>query len=206
MSSFTRRGSNKKRVVLSPEALEDRDVPAGNVTAFVSGGVLQITGDSADNRIWVMGLEDGKAIIAPLDNTTINGVQAPQILGGIAFAYNAQMGAGNDFLYYSNISGGRSLFAVMGDGDDGLAIDFAKNSGPNILSMGSGNDVITVGMGKLMGFTTFDLGPGKNRINIAATEFGGVAFRGSGTDSLGLLAVNFHSVPIMSGMGPSTRP
>ena len=53
MSSSRKRGSKSPRVVLSPEVLEDRTNPAGNVTAMNVGGVLHVWGDSADNRIWI---------------------------------------------------------------------------------------------------------------------------------------------------------
>src|SRR5262249_24027637 len=158
--------------------LEDRDVPAGNVSAFVSGGVLQAIGDSADNRVWIMNLGKGQAIVAPLDDTAINGVRAPVIVGGIAFAYNAQLGDGNDFLYITNAAGAMSLFVDMGNGHDGLALDYNTNTAQNVFRLGSGNDYVSVGMDQFLGATTFDLGQGDNRVNIAGSEFGAVSFVG----------------------------
>ena len=69
MSSSNRRGSKSPRIVLSPEQLEDRTNPAGNVTVIQEGGVLHIWGDSGNNRIWVAGAGNDTVILTPLDGT-----------------------------------------------------------------------------------------------------------------------------------------
>ena len=199
MNSHRPRGSKGQRFVLSPELLEDRTVPAGNVTAFVENGVLHIWGDSADNRIWVSGAGKDTAVIVTLDGTTLNGGRTPLWFDGIKFAYDIQLHDGNDFLYVSGLDGSAGLFVNMGDGNDGLAADRLALDGANVLYTGAGNDTVSVGGGK-MKWAAFDVGAGNDRLFIVGTEFGDVVFAGGeGSDSLGLVSIQWHSFPGTSG-------
>ena len=84
MSRVTSNRSIRNRAVLSPDCLEDRTVPSGNVTASVRGGVLHIDGDALSNEIWVTtGRGLGEAYVTPLGGTTVNGGASPVLLSGI---------------------------------------------------------------------------------------------------------------------------
>ena len=66
--------TRRKSVALACESLEDRTLPAGNVTAFVSAGILNITGDAAANRLLVAATGEHTFVISSVDGTTtING-------------------------------------------------------------------------------------------------------------------------------------
>jgi len=192
--------SPNKRAILSPEPLEDRTVPAGNVMAFVDGGVLHIWGDSADNRIWVSGAGKDTAVITTLDGTTLNGARTQLWFTGIQFAYDIQLHDGNDFLYVSGLDGSAGLFVQMGDGNDGLAVDHVRLDGANVLYTGSGDDTVSIGGGK-MKWAAFDTGAGDDRLLIYGTEFGDVVFAGGpgSSDSLGLLSIKWNSFPGTAG-------
>src|SRR4029077_3116658 len=92
--------------------------------------------------------------------------------------------------------GHAGLFVQMGDGNDGLAVDNVRLDGANVLYTGTGNDTVSVGGGK-MKWAMFDLGANEDRMYVYGTEFGDVVFAGGNgsTDSLGLVAVQWHSFP-----------
>jgi hypothetical protein len=190
----------RKRITLSPEQLEDRTVPSGNVTAVVTRGMLEITGDAQGNQVWVNGLGHGQAVITPMGDTTVNGGHAPVVLGGIAFAYDTHLGTGDDFLLVTNTQGNIGLFADMGPGDDGLAVDYAGHTGTTALYTRAGNDVISLGMDKFTGATVVNTGAGNDQVVAGGTEFGEVLFAGGpGENALSLVGVNFHSRPTTVG-------
>jgi hypothetical protein len=198
VSPSRQRGSKSPRIVLSPEQLEDRTNPAGNVTAIMDGGVLHIWGDGQDNRIWVASGGDDTAVIVTLDGTTLNGARVPLWFDGVKFAYDIQLHDGNDFLYVSGLTGTAGLFVQMGDGNDGVALEHVKLDGA-MISTGTGNDTVTVGGGKT-NWVAFNLGVGDDRMNVYGAEFNGVAFvGGTGLDSLALVAVKWNEFPLTTG-------
>jgi hypothetical protein len=198
VSSSTRRGSKSPRIVLSPEPLEDRTNPSGNVTVIQDGGVLHVWGDGQDNRIWISSAGDDTAVIVSLDGTTLNGTRVPLWFTGIKFAYDVRLHNGNDFLYVSGLSGTAGLFADTGRDNDGVAIEHIDLDGA-IVNTGTGNDTVTVGGGK-MNWTSFNLGAGDDRLNVYGTAFGGVAFNGAtGFDSLAVVAVKWDESPLTTG-------
>jgi hypothetical protein len=200
VSSVVRTGSHRRRAVLSPEVLEDRTTPAGNVTAFVSGGVLHITGDAQANHISVTALGDDLAIVAPLDNTTINGMHAPLVFGDIKFSYSIQLGAGNDAVNIFNVTGDIAVLVDTGADDDRLALMLSEHGGATVLNTGSGDDILAVGMCELNSFTSVNVGAGDNNIDIGGGEFGSVVFTGGGgLNSMSVVGVNFTSTPLLFG-------
>lgn len=190
-----------QRVILTTELLEDRTVPSGNVTAQVVGGMLRIDGDALHNQILITSLDDDKAIITPLGDTTVNGSSGPVTLGGIVFAYDIRMGDGNDFVWITGIQGDSGLFVDMGNGNDGLTVDYAAHSGTTALFMGGGNDVISLGMGEYSGITIIDLGEGDDQVVIAGSTIGPVLFSGgNGMDRISVVDVTFRSTPAVFGI------
>lgn len=195
MSSSTPRGSKRPRTVLSPELLEDRTNPAGNVTVIQEGGVLHIWGDSQDNRIWIAGAGNDTVIITPLDGTRLNGVRTQLWYTGIKFAYDVRLHGGRDFLYASGLTGKAGLFVDSGTDNDGVALEHLKIDGA-VINTGTGNDTVHVGGGKL-NWMSFNLGIGDDRMNVYGTEFGGVAFNGgTGHDTLAVMAVEWNEFPL----------
>lgn len=132
-NSLSRRPGSSKQ--LGFETLEDRQLMAGNVTAVVNAGRLDITGDASANSITINFLTatNRYQIIgntAGGSNTTINGVDANQA-GNEQFINVSQltrgvvirMNAGDDVVNFA--SGGitetrvpQSMDVLLGDGND----------------------------------------------------------------------------------------
>lgn len=200
MNAPTPRGRKARRVALSPESLEDRVVPAGNVLAFLNNGVLHVWGDGADNRVWLAGAGEDAVVVATLDGTTINGGRTPVRFEGVGFAYDVQLRDGNDFLLANDLHGSASLFVQSGDGNDGVAADRLRLDGSNVITTGTGDDTVSVGLGK-MKWGAFTLGAGDDRMQVFGTEFGDVVFSG-GTgagDTISVVSVRWGSFPHTSG-------
>jgi hypothetical protein len=121
---------------LAVEKLEDRDLMAGNVTAFRQSGLLVINGDTADNGItinWIQATKTFQVLSAQQGgtNTTVNGVDstaaAPQVFTAITKGIQINMGLGDDNVV---VGGTATTFNVAGY----MTID-----------MGAGNDTLTIG-------------------------------------------------------------
>ena len=137
---MTRRKS--PRTLLGIESLESRSLPAGNVVAVVTEGLLTILGDGADNAISVnYSKSTGKYSIVgnSLDgaSTLVNGVDTaltPVVLGGVK-SVQVRLGDGDDQLDFGGVRTKRAYFkgrldVDLGDGDDRVVIGRAgKESG-----------------------------------------------------------------------------
>jgi len=62
-----------RRNPLTIEALEGRNLPAGNVTTSTLGDTLRLIGDAADNSIEVVPVAPDKWRIIGLSGTTVDG-------------------------------------------------------------------------------------------------------------------------------------
>jgi hypothetical protein len=203
VSSAESHQSRRRSAPLSVECLEDRTVPAGNVTAVVVGGVLQVEGDGSANLVWVEGLGGGQAIVTGLGGTRVNGSTTPIVLGGIDFAYHIRLGDGNDGLWVTGAQGDRALWVDLGSGDDRLAVAAAWNTGPNVLQTGTGNDVVSAAAAIWDNVTFFDLGEGDDALVAAGIRFGSALFNGgSGANTAALQNVNFLTMPFGTGFLP----
>ena len=148
---------------LNLEALEERCVPAGNVTATLhDSAVLSIVGDCAGNSIRVEVGQSGDTVspkyvrIDALDDTLVNGQTSALF----------------------EVPGGLTLKMDLRDGADSVdAAILLTTGGLNFLDIdtGHGDDVVDVsvpGGGFLWGFWAIDTGNGNDRVSIrgAATE------------------------------------
>ncbi|WP_254510568.1 hypothetical protein [Anatilimnocola floriformis] len=170
MSKERSRSIQSKRLVV--ERLEDRSLMAGNVTAAVSGGVLVITGDTADNGITVDYIASNNTYqvtgTTPTGGTatTINSLDTSvpanaQIFSGVTKGVTVNAGAGNDNLVFGAATS--TTFKVVGN----LEID-----------MGLGNDTVAIGRnGNAAGGAT----PVENEMNISKAL---VVKLGGGGDTL----------------------
>jgi hypothetical protein len=88
---------------LQVESLEERVVmtagatslPIGNVSAYISQGVLELRGDSLNNTVDITQLSDGKFQITGSQGTLINNRSTPTVLASV-LNINAQLRDGND--------------------------------------------------------------------------------------------------------------
>jgi hypothetical protein len=141
------------------EQLEDRTVPAGNVTAVLSGTTLTIAGDAQGNSVRVIPAGPVGAVAVVGVGTTVN------FTGSKSFAgvenINADMRAGNDRLVVQGVSLAASVIRVVLDGnagDDQIGLDdstlrasdlvdlqiYGERVTPSAASGTTGNDSITV--------------------------------------------------------------
>jgi hypothetical protein len=138
------------------EALESRILLSGNVAATVTGGVLTLTGDAANNVITLTRVGD-QVTITPDAATKINngtagaGVDVLSVTGSIKI----NMGAGNDSLTVAGkaIGGVGTPFAI-GSGNGDLTIDLGAGDDQLVLAgveardvrviTGTGNNAVTV--------------------------------------------------------------
>ena len=198
MRSSTRRGSKSPRIVLSPEPLEDRTNPSGNVTVIQEGGVLHVWGDGGNNRVWLAGAGENTVVITPLNGTTVNGTRTQLWYTGIEFAYDVRLHDGHDFVLASGLTGSAGLFIDSGSSNDGVALEHLDLDGV-LVNTGAGNDTIHLGGGKF-NWAAFNLGVGDDRMNVFGTAFGGSAFvGGAGTDSLAVMSVKWREDPLTTG-------
>jgi hypothetical protein len=181
-------GPDHRRVLLHAEVLEDRTTPAGNVTAFVSGGILYVQGDNAGNQIWLSSLSDDTVAITALQDTRVNGTWLPLTFTGVTQGWVVNMGQGDDFVYISRTRGNIGVFINTGAGNDNITLNRAQHTGPTVLRTGAGNDLVSLGIGRYVGSLLLNSGGGNDRVFVSGVEFQGETFLdgGPGFDQLGL--------------------
>ncbi len=100
------------------QLLEPRKMLAGDVTATVSDGLLQIVGDAEGNEIIVAGRPDGTATVFPIGDTTINGSTDPFIVTTQLDDVDVRLNAGDDNATLQGLVLSQSLRVRTGVGDD----------------------------------------------------------------------------------------
>ncbi|WP_425616820.1 hypothetical protein NA78x_000480 [Anatilimnocola sp. NA78] len=123
---------------LSVEKLEDRSLMAGNVTAAVTGGVLNITGDTADNGITV-------DYTLATNSYTVTGTAQ----GGSATTINGlDTSVPANVQTFTNVTKGIRVLA--NNGNDNLVFGAAASTNFTVagfvdIQMGNGNDTVSIG-------------------------------------------------------------
>jgi cyclophilin family peptidyl-prolyl cis-trans isomerase len=201
MSLFRHSRGSRSRFRPSVESLEDRSVPAGNVTATLTGGgTLLITGDGAANSVRIQGNSSATLNISSTD-TTINNQTGSVTLGVFRGSIIIAMGDGNDSVVIDRVLTRGMLSIDMGAGDDSLAITTSAVRKDAIIGMGDGNDSVTLRPVLMSGNALVDVGAGDNRVNVAGSDFKAGAYlaAGAGTNSLGVSHSTFKVPPATSG-------
>lgn len=185
------------RVRLQAEALEDRTTPAGNVTAFVSGGILFVQGDSASNQVWLSSLSEDTVAVTALGDTRVNGTWLPLTFSGVTLGWVITTGQGNDQVYISRTRGNIGVFLNTGTGNDQITLNRAQHAGPTVIRSGAGDDLISLGMGQYAGSLLIDAGGGNDRVFVSGVDFRNeTQFDGGpGFDQLGLDQSRFSESP-----------
>ncbi len=157
---------------LSVEKLEDRSLMAGNVTAVVTGGLLVITGDTADNGVTidynqttnaysVIGTTPTGSTATTINSLDTSVVANAQIFTTVTKGIRIAMNAGNDNVAFGSVTS--TSFVVDGFVD---------------IDMGAGNDTLTIGRN---GNAVGGVAPLENEVNIGAS----LAIKlGAGNDTL----------------------
>lgn len=157
---------------------------AGNVTAAVVGGVVQISGDNVANGIVITQGSTGDLIVSGVSAgstatpTTINGSDGPVTLPGSAgAAVNITTGKGADVVQVYSVTLGPSpagLTIDTGQGDDevvtGIGVFIAGNVSINT---GQGDDFVLQQLVVASGSMSIDTGQGKDSIEQFGVYTGG---------------------------------
>ncbi len=178
--------ARRTRLALTP--LEARDVPAGLVTATLSGaGLLSLVGDAQANDITILvtGGANPTVTLTAGGSTAINAAMpgVTVVLPGAIKSLSAKMGDGNDSLAID----GAAAFALtgaatidLGGGTNTLTLSTTDkiDLGKLTVTGGDGNDTVTVrgGVGKgsqILGAAQFNLGVGAANVTLGGN---GVAF------------------------------
>jgi hypothetical protein len=104
------------------EQLEARDNPAGNVTAFVSGGSVFLIGDFLDNQVHLQRDASGNLFAIGFPGTTVNGQSSVFLGNGIPNDVHIDMGAGNDHAGVDGLVAFGHLVILDGEGHDGASV------------------------------------------------------------------------------------
>jgi len=180
-------------VRLRLERLEAREVPAGQIQAALTAGVLTLTGDD-DSNVVTLKVTSTDVTLTPDGATAINGQAAgtPVTLTGAATTLKAALKSGADSLAIDAaadviLPGGAKV--DLGDGDNTL--NFTTDGKIELRSLsvvgGDGTDTVTVdagtGLGKITGPASFDGRVGYLFLTLQDLQFpgpGGVAIKGFG--------------------------
>lgn len=104
--SLVRRHRNRPvSRALHVEALERREVLAGNVTAQLVGSTLLLTGDALGNEVVVASVTGGRIAVLG-ENTTINGSTDPFVTTKPVVSIIANLNGGNDGIGFGNSAQG----------------------------------------------------------------------------------------------------
>jgi hypothetical protein len=140
-SATSDRGSSK--VI---EAMETRQLLAGNVTAGIVGGVLVVQGDNKSNTIVIQSFSDVTTKVIPAPGTTVNGNGAATFVGWPAITVD--LGNGDDSVTFVDLVF-QSVNVTTGNGNDRVigAIDgFPPNIfGHLTIDTGNGDDHVHLG-------------------------------------------------------------
>ncbi|MEX2139643.1 MAG: hypothetical protein WD894_10300 [Pirellulales bacterium] len=148
------RYSNKTRRRFAFEYLETRAMMAGNVTAAVNSGTLELNGDNLSNAFSVAGTANPfEVVITPLNDaatnqpTTINGNSTPITISGVTAGLTAQLFDGHDEFTLTNFDV-QTLFSISAHGgNDRIRIGEDVPYGQPGGTVGAGSLAINGGAG-----------------------------------------------------------
>ena len=196
MYSATR---HRSTVRLGVESLESRLTPAGNLSAYVTNGILHVEADRSSHTFSVY-VRDDRIILTTHDTTTINGVAGPNgsfasltFLGGenAISAVEIDGNRGNDVVgIVDQLTASRQLDVTARTGGSGDSISLFDSDGLG---------------GMIVGTVNFDTGDGNDRVTVNGS-WAGVSLGanlGSGDDSLKITGT-VGNVSALNG-GPGNR-
>jgi hypothetical protein len=131
------------------EGLETREVMAGNVTAAVNNGVLNIVGDNQSNGVLIQQIGDKQFKITGQNqnaSTTING-QAYVTVSNVSKDIVVNLNGGDDFVIVEGLAGYQlagSLKVNAGDGYDSVSVNKLTVQKDLVVQMGAGDDSASV--------------------------------------------------------------
>jgi hypothetical protein len=158
---------------LGVEGLEGRLLFAGNVTAGVSHGVLDIKGDATSNCVEIEQDETGITIRGCEDAdghaTTVNGIAELRIEKKVR-DINVGLGKGSDDLLLDSVNV-RNLNIRTGVGDDSVSAFDMVISGKTLVDTGDGNDSVEISDSHFNKAATVNCGRGDDTVSVNSSEF-----------------------------------
>lgn len=184
---------------LRVEILEDRTVPAGNVSATLVGNTLRILGDTQSNSVFVY-LQGGNVVVEGSSSTTVNGTSSVSFLAANVAGLDIRMNDGNDSVTLGktpppgNTVTGLTLSRLLqyngGNGDDTLEVASVSVTRTTTIRGGDGDDSVTINNGSHFSSSvsiSLDTGSGIQPESVSidnATFDKPTAIRGSDVDSM----------------------
>ena len=173
------------------ECLESKQVLAGDVTVFLAGGSLFVTGDADANQVSIAsGATDGSVVITANDNenlvdrtgAAIGGTGMPVELDGFRGNVILRMGDGDDNVGMNDLVVPRTVRAEMGAGNDTLGIgsiedadagDVSADIGGSLLVVDRlGDNTITIGDARVRANAYVVVGSGDDEVNLGIFDPG----------------------------------
>jgi hypothetical protein len=193
------------------EALEPRQLLAGDVSVSVVEGNLIVEGDELENQVAITaGPEPGAYIVRGLDGTNIVQSPAPAegmppvsevVVTGVTGGARIGLGAGDDRLVLANVGFRGGVSVRMGEGNDGVAIGLRPVPMPNA-QPASLPPMDAPGSVRIGGPLNIGTGEGNDRVQIDQAGIGGQLHveTGMGDDVVRL----GHAPPPPAEMPPAT--
>lgn len=177
--------------------LEDRSVPAGNVTARVVGGTLFVDGDPGSNSVIIAGTGWRSVAVRPGDSeTSVNGLPNGQgvFLGDITRGIVVRTGDGEDTVRLEGVRNKHYIGVFTGGGEDEVVFERVEARGTVEVVTGDADDAVRIAGGDMRKSVAVDLGGGNDTLSAAnarvrrETRFVG----GDGTDTLSRVGGTFN--------------
>ncbi|HEX3151094.1 MAG TPA: hypothetical protein VHR66_23645 [Gemmataceae bacterium] len=166
-----RLASPRRRRRLTLESLERRDNPTGTVNAAMSGTILTLNGDDADNSVQVQQTGSGAFTVTGTGTTITGGPNFTGVTG-----ITANFGAGNDSVQItSNVD-------LDGNGPTDLVL-----AGAVTVNVGDGNNTLSIGAGQIkLGGLSVTGGDGADGVSVVGGMVNGSKISGNVVFNLGI--------------------
>lgn len=196
LAKFFSHHQARRRSAFRPvAALEARTLLAGNVTAAIVDGELQITGDDEANDIEILSTTEG--IIVRGNSTTVNGAATDFVAfasGTPTGPIRVQLGGGNDQLQVDGVTLDQELIVHGGDGDDSLGVTNSTLKQRLVFRGGDGNDSLVADRSTFNRAVIAYQGVGNDLVTMTNSEVKGslIVYGRQGDDGLNLNATKVN--------------
>ena len=155
---------------------------SGNVTATITNGNLQITGDNSANTVVIYTDQNGNTFVAGAGGTQVNGIRSPFAVTAIGNAV-INLGGGDDQIAVLGpaANAAATLSVETGTGNDQVLISDAATNAAVTLSNSGGTDVRRIQSSQVGSLTLG--GPGSSLIQ-GSTVNGGLTSSSNGITNL----------------------
>ncbi len=159
---------------------------AGDVTAVVDHGTLELRGGDSDDKFVVdaVGLQDGSFRIQPTSPTTVNGSAAAVTLDGVTRDLSVRLDAGNNEVTLMNLTVPRALSVRAGDGNDKVVLSYITVRRNVRLALGGGSNEPTIDHCELDRGAVVTGGAGVDLVKFQNSEVSGAIAVRLGTTSV----------------------